>query len=366
MKIGILGSRGIPNHYGGFEQFAEIVSGIWASQGHEVYVYCSHDHPYGKGDLGMVHRILKFDPEFKLGTPGQFIYDANCIIDARKRGFDILLQLGYTSSAIWHWMMPKNTVLITNMDGLEWKRTKFSPLVRRAIRWFESLAAKHGGHLVADSVGIQDYLIQTYGKESTFIAYGASPVKENLPTHNLRKFDLEPNTYNLIIARLEPENHVEMILEGIRLSGQNRKTIVVGSTSTPAGIRWKSMFTESNFLFAGSIYDKSILDELRQHCYLYYHGHSVGGTNPSLLEAMAAGSLICANDNPFNRSVLEEDGLYFSSADQVAAYQIETIIENRSKIIQNLKEKISQKYTWEKIANDYLTCFQYAAKSSGK
>lgn len=366
MKIGILGSRGIPNHYGGFEQFAEIVSGIWADKGHEVYVYCSHNHPFGKGNLGSVHRILVFDPEFKLGTAGQFLYDAACILDAHTRRFDILLQLGYTSSAIWHWMIPKNQILVTNMDGLEWKRTKFSPTVQKAILWFEGLAARHGGHLVADSVGIQEYLKSTYGKESTFIAYGATPVSENLPIENLRKFDLEPNKYNLIIARLEPENHVETILEGIRKSGQNRKTLIVGSTSTPAGTRWKSMFTESYFHFAGSIYEKEVLDELRQHCYLYYHGHSVGGTNPSLLEAMAAGSLICANDNPFNRSVLGDYGLYFNDHEQVAKFQNSDLIFEREDRIHNLREIIARDYSWKKIAHSYLTCFQLASKINGK
>lgn len=126
MKIAILGTRGVPNHYGGFEQFAEYFSVYLVEKGHEVYVYNSHNHPHQEKVFKGVHIIHQNDPEHKLGTFGQFIYDFNCILDSRKRNFDIILQLGYTSNSIWFFLLPKKSICITNMDGLEWKRTKYS------------------------------------------------------------------------------------------------------------------------------------------------------------------------------------------------------------------------------------------------
>ena len=133
MKLAILGTRGIPNYYGGFEQFAQYLSKEFTSKGHEVYVYNSSAHPYKEKVWNGVNIIHCKDPEDKIGTAGQFIYDLNCILDSRKREFDIILQLGYTSSSVWNWLFSKKPVIITNMDGLEWKRSKYSKLVQRFL-----------------------------------------------------------------------------------------------------------------------------------------------------------------------------------------------------------------------------------------
>ena len=179
MKIGILGTRGIPNHHGGFEQFAEYFSVYLAEQGHEVYVYNSHDHPYQQKAFKNVQILHCQDPEHKIGTIGQFIYDFNCIKDSRKRDFDVILQLGYTSNSIWHWRLPEKPVIITNMDGMEWKRSKYKPLVRRFLKHAEGLAVKSSDFLISDSIGVQDYITKTYNKPSKFIAYGASVFSES-------------------------------------------------------------------------------------------------------------------------------------------------------------------------------------------
>ena len=173
MKIAILGTRGIPNHYGGFEQFAEFFSVFLAQNKHEVYVYNSHNHPYQEKVFNSVNLIHKYDPEYKIGTAGQFIYDFNCIIDSRKRNFDIILQLGYTSNSIWHFLLPKKPLIITNMDGLEWKRTKYSKKVQKILQFAEKLAVNSSDYLIADSIGIQNYINKKYSKPSSYIAYGA-------------------------------------------------------------------------------------------------------------------------------------------------------------------------------------------------
>ena len=122
MNIGILGTRGIPNHYGGFEQFAQYLAKGLVAKGHIVFVYNSNSHPYQESTWNGIHIIHCNDPENSIGTVGQFIYDYNCLQDARKRNFDILLQLGYTSSSIWYRFWPKKAITIVNMDGLEWRK----------------------------------------------------------------------------------------------------------------------------------------------------------------------------------------------------------------------------------------------------
>src|SRR5436190_17197589 len=151
MKIGILGTRGIPNAYGGFEQFAEHLSAGLVKKGHEVVVYNSSLHPYQHEQWHGVQIIHCKDPENKLGTAGQFFYDWNCINDARKRDFDIVLHLGYTSDSLWHWRWPRKAINIVNMDGLEWKRSKYNRVTQRFLKWAESLAANNADILIADS-----------------------------------------------------------------------------------------------------------------------------------------------------------------------------------------------------------------------
>ncbi|MFN7331716.1 MAG: DUF1972 domain-containing protein, partial [Flavobacterium sp.] len=153
--------------------FAEFLSVYLAEKGHEVYCYNSHDHKFQEKTFHGVHIIHQYDPEYKLGTFGQFIYDYNCIRDARKRNFDIILQLGYTSNSIWFFLLPKKPIIITNMDGIEWKRSKYNKAVQQFLKFAERLAAMSSDYLVSDSLGIQKFLEQRYGKKSTYIAYGA-------------------------------------------------------------------------------------------------------------------------------------------------------------------------------------------------
>src|SRR5690349_8350591 len=169
LKIGILGTRGIPNHYGGFEQFAQYLSLGLVQRGHEVFVYNSDRHPYQENEWNGVQIIHCRDLEYKYGTFGQFFYDLNCNNDAAKRDFDILLHLGYTSDSVWHWRWPKKTINMVNMDGMEWKRSKYNKMTQRFLRWAESLAAKNAQVLVADSPRIKEYLQTTYNKEAVYI-----------------------------------------------------------------------------------------------------------------------------------------------------------------------------------------------------
>ena len=191
------------------------------------------------------------------------------------------------------------------MDGLEWKRSKYSKKVQKFLKYAEKLAVKSSDFLISDSIGIQDYLKQEYNVNSEYIAYGAEIFTQS-DVKFIKEFDVEANGYNMLIARLEPENNIETILEGVQRSNSNLPFLVVGKYDNKFGIYLKEKFKNSkNIRFLGGIYDLEKLNNLRYYSNLYFHGHSVGGTNPSLLEAMASNCLIIANDNVFNKSILK-------------------------------------------------------------
>lgn len=358
MKIGLLGTRGIPNAYGGFEQFAQYLAKGLVEKGHTVFVYSSSTHPYQKSTWEGVQIIHCSDPENKIGTAGQFIYDYNCLQDARKRGLDILLQLGYTSSAVWYRLWPKKAINIVNMDGLEWKRAKYNRLTQKFLRWAESLAARHGDILIADSTAIRDHIWKKYQKEAVYIPYGAD-IPENFSESCLADFHLQPNQYYLLMARMEPENNIEMVIRGYLQSGKDYPLIIIGSTQNKFGQFLFNKYASASVRFPGSVYDLAIINSLRHFSVLYFHGHSVGGTNPSLLEAMACGCNIAAHDNEFNRAILNDCAFYFSNSEEVKNIItepfIETFITNRKD--RNI-EKINKIYNWENIINNYEGVFK--------
>ncbi|MEM9024615.1 MAG: DUF1972 domain-containing protein [Bacteroidota bacterium] len=353
MKIGILGTRGIPNYYSGFEQLAEYLSRGLVERGHEVYVYNSHNHRYQESMWNGVHLIHRYDPEYRLGTFGQFIYDLNCIRDSRKRQFDVLLQLGYTSSTIWWFLLPRSSVIATNMDGLEWKRSKYNRAVQQFLKVAEWLGVVGSDVLVADSIGIRDYLAERYGKSSAYIAYGADLFDAPDPSV-LAEFDVTPHNYDMLVARMEPENNIRTILEGKIRSTSDRPFLVVGNyENTPHGRAWKQQFRDPRIRFTGGIFDIHKLNNLRHFSNLYFHGHSVGGTNPSLLEAMASSALVCAHQNPFNAAILGEDAHYFSDADSVCHALDHVVKQGKEAKIARNRDKIRDQFSWEAIINGY-------------
>ncbi|SFQ51526.1 DUF1972 domain-containing protein [Parafilimonas terrae] len=358
MKIAILGSRGIPNFHGGFEQFAEYLAKDLAEKKYDVTVYNSHTHPYKKKTWNGVRIVHCYDPENKIGTAGQFIYDFNCIRHARKQDFDIILQLGYTSSSVWGRLLPKKSIITTNMDGLEWKRSKYSKKVQRFLQYAESLGVRFSDYLISDSEGIREYLQDKYNKSSVFIPYGALPF-ENPDEAVLSSYKLLKNQYSLLIARLEPENNIETILDGVVLGKRAEDFLVIGKHETTFGKYLKDKYKAyPNIKFTGAIYDISILNNLRWFSRLYFHGHSVGGTNPSLLEAMASGALICAHENVFNKTILESDSFYFSSKEDVASLLCSIQKNDHPAILKNNMDKIKNIYRWDIITGQYEAHFR--------
>ena len=377
MKIAFISTRGIPNNYGGFEQFAEYISVGMAQRGHEVVVYSPKFHPYQEDTYKGVRLKHIYSPETWMGSSvGSFFYDFASLCDAlKKEDFDIIYEAGYTSiipAYIWFNVRKrKRPIFTTNMDGLENKRSKFSPMVRRFLDWEEKMAVKYSHYLIADNMGIHDYYKEKYDKESKFLAYGAD-IHDDFNADYLKEFGLQPEEYYILIARLEPENNIVMAIEGYLHSKENgrRPLIVVGKTNTPHGKELVEKYgNEKNVRFVGGIYDFKKLDSVRHFSKAYFHVHSVGGTNPSLLEAMAAGCFIFAHDNIFNRAVLEENAFYYPSADKVAEYlnRIDTMAEeSKIQYTANNIEVIRNEYSWEHLVDEHEKYFQWLLEQNEK
>ena len=265
MKIAILGTRGIPNNYGGFEQFAEYLSLGLAKRGHEVTVYNPHFHPLDKNNFNGVNIIKIYSPETLLGGgAANFIYDFLCLKDAYNRGFDIIYELGYGSAAISYFLLSfrkGKTVLITNMDGLEWKRQKWNALVKWLTKKFEKIAINLSDYIISDNVGIQNYYRNAHQKESIFLPYGAE-LAIRLDEKFLQQYKLQPKKYFLVIARLEPENNLELIISGYLKSGAAETLIIIGNTNNKFGEYLNRKYVSPNVHFLGGIYDKSTIDSL--------------------------------------------------------------------------------------------------------
>lgn len=370
MKIAFISTRGIPNNYGGFEQFAEYISVGLAARGHEVVVYSPHFHPY-KEDMYKGVRIKHiYSPENWLGSSiGSFFYDFSSLKDAlKKENFDIIYEAGYTSivpAYIWFNVKDiKYPIFTTNMDGLEYKRTKFNKWVRKFVFWEEKTTVKHSHYLIADNMGIHDYYLEKYGKESKFLAYGAD-IHDNYDENVLTEYGLKKEEFYIIVARLEPENNIVMAIDGYLNSKENgnRPLIVVGKTNTPHGKKLVAMYgNEKSVKFVGGIYDFKKLNSIRHFSKAYFHGHSVGGTNPSLLEAMASNCFIFAHDNIFNRAVLKENALYYHNTEKVTDLlnDIDNIVNKNKKELTDANiEIIKKEYSWEHLIDQHEKYFKW-------
>lgn len=380
MKIAIVSVRGIPNNYGGFEQFAEYISVGLAKRGHEVVVYSPHYHPYQEKEFKGVRIKHVYSPELWMGgSIGSFFYDFMCMKDALKNEkFDIIYEAGYTSiipAYIWFDVKSiKDVIVTTNMDGLENKRSKFNALTRKFLDWEEKMAVKHSHYLVADNMGIHDYYMEKYGKPSTFLAYGAD-IHDDFDVEAPGKYSLTAGEYYLLIARMEPENNVEMAIKGYLASEENRKVnakplVVVGKMTTKFGKYLLQKYGgEKNIKFPGGIYDFKTIDSIRYYSYAYFHGHSVGGTNPSLLEAMASCCFIMAHGNQFNRAVLKENALYYMSAKDITDLinNIEQLQEDhREKFLEGELKDIRENYSWEHLVDQHEEYFKWLIDDRGR
>jgi len=355
-SVALLGIRGIPARYGGFETFAEALAVGLVQKGCAVTVFCEQGDQEPIATYQGVRLVRIHAP--RLGPLSTIVFDLKCLLRARS-GYDIVYMLGYGAAPFC--LIPRlfGRQVWINMDGVEWKRSKWSWAGRTYLRIMERVAVIVASRVIADAAAIRDHLEARYGRlpKCVVIRYGAhiTPVMDGAA---LAMFgNVTPGEYYLVVCRLEPENHVREIIEGFESSGSPYPLVIVGGTAEPNEYIQALLNRQSERVrFVGAIYDQALLSAMRYHARGYIHGHSVGGTNPSLLEAMGAGNLVIAHDNPFNREVLGEHGLYFRDPTQLSdAIRHTDILEDaaRLQLAQAVRGRISEWYNWQKIVDDY-------------
>ena len=359
MKIAILGTRGIPNNYGGFEQCAESLSIGLVKRGHEVTVYNPNFHPFKENNYKGVKIEHIYSPQNIIGTaPANFVFDYLCLKHAIKNQYDIILELGLITAAPAIILCDKkSSIVVTNLDGLEWKRAKWSSAVRVITKALEKFGVLNSNFLVADNIAIQEYIKYNYNVPSEFIAYGTEKVGL-LTKKTINKYLLHPDNYTLTIARLEPENNLELMCDGYLLSDNQLPYYIIGNHNTKYGAFLKEKYKNTNIHFLGAIFNKEELDTFRYYASYYLHGHSVGGTNPALIEAMAAQAFVIVHDNPFNKSVVSENTFSFSSKEELKLiFEDDSLLKQREEIARENLKIINSRYKWDLIVEKYEKYF---------
>jgi glycosyltransferase involved in cell wall biosynthesis len=343
-RVYISGSRGIPNRYGGYEELVDHLARGLSAKGWRVDVATSSTHPVTEWSHSGLRRRIHRDPESWMGSAGQFVYDLLSICDAARQRPDVHLSLGTTSSAPWLALktLRGRAPLALHLDGLEWMRGKYRPAVQHYLKWAERTAAHAADLVIADHPEMARYAAR-YPKPCTEIAYGVDDPKPALELDP--SLGLKPGEYALVIARLVPENHVRVAAEAL---SPHVPVVVVGPFDNPEG---RALQKLPNVRLLGGQFEATLLDSLRAHCGLYLHGHSAGGTNPGLLQAMAAGCAIAAHDNAFNRGILGDSALYFTA--EGAREQLSAAWTRRGTLPRDHRATLNRGYRWPLVVEQY-------------
>lgn len=359
MRIAMLGTRGVPARYGGFETAVEEIGRRLAAAGHDVTVYCRGERHPEPEYLGM--RLVHL-PAVKQKAAETLSHTGLSVVHAAARklarhGADAALVFNAANAPLLPVLRAMRIPVATHVDGLEWQRTKWSGTGKRYYLRAERLAVRWSDALIADAKGIQDYYRERYAADSVLIAYGA-PILARPDLDKIREAGYEPGEYHLVVARFEPENHVHVAVEGYRASAAAKPLVVVGSA--PYADEYTAKLRElagddPRIRFLGGIWDQDLLDALYAGALTYVHGHSVGGTNPSLLRAMGAGTATLAWDVVFNREVLGETGRFFGDAQALArlleAAEADTGAEaDRGTAA---RKRAAERYVWDDVARAY-------------
>ena len=358
-SILILGTRGIPAAHGGFETFAENLALFLADRGWHVAVYCQDDvetvTQRFRSDTWRGVELIHVQVGSK-GPRGTLEFDWHCIKDAALRKDSLSLVLGYNSGAFVPYLRLAGRRILTNMDGIEWRRPKWSAPVKA---WFwinEWIAAWASHRLVADHPVIADHLATRRPRSATvMIPYGGVPITA-APEEPVRKLGLEPGRYLISIARVEPDNSIGTLVESFSSRERGMKLVVLGKFEDGnAYHRAVKATAGSEVVMPGAIYDPEAVRALRFHARAYMHGHTVGGTNPSLVEALWAGNPVIAHDNAYNRWTAGPAGLFFADAAGCAASidRITTDDALVSQLGQAARARAAADFSWHAVLSAY-------------
>lgn len=314
----MLGTRGVPARHGGFETAAENIGLELVQRGWRVVIYCQDDEPDTEVRTDVWQGIERiFFPSKYAGAKGTIWFDQQVTRHAARHG-DLCLVFGYNTGFMHALLRLRGVPHVVNMDGIEWRRAKWSRNQRIYLRANERLAATFGNHLIADHPEIRRHLLGFVRPDKvTTIAYGA-PLVDDAPKELIEPYGLRPQGYLAMIARPEPENSVLEVVEAFSRKRRPVDLAVLGRyRADNAYHREVRAAAGPQVRFLGPIYKQCVVKALRFHSAGYMHGHTVGGTNPSLVEALGAGTPVIAHDNPFNRWVAQDAGVYFGDGDQL-------------------------------------------------
>lgn len=357
MRIALLGTRGIPARYGGFETFAEELSRRLVARGHRVTVYCRSAggslQPVSYEGVDLAHlptiRHKYFDTVFHTGLS---------TLHLLLHRHDLALYCN-AANAIYCWMprvfgMP----VAINVDGLERKRKKWNALGRAWYRMGEWLSTWAPSHVVTDAIEIQDYYLRQYSLKTTFIPYGA-PLGKTATNAVLAQHALTAEGYFLYVSRLEPENNALLVRQAFERVSTDKKLMLVGDAPYAADYIAKVRDTQDpRIVMPGAIYGPGY-GELQSHCFAYIHATEVGGTHPALIEAMGRGALVLYLDTPENREVAGGVGLPFTASNlpEVMALALTLSAEERFSFAQAAMDRVKERYGWEQVTNEYEALF---------
>lgn len=359
MKIAILGTRGIPANYGGFETFAEELSTRLSERGHDVAVFCrSHYLPRGTSGMYRGVRLIAL-PTIRSKHLDTVVHSLLSAFYAMARPFDAVLICNAANSFCCALLALRGTPTVLNVDGIERERRKWGLAGRLYYRCSEKMAVAWASRLVSDAEVIRTYYRQEHGADSTCIPYGfAAPASDS---GVLQEYGLRPRGYYLYVSRLEPENNAHVVIRAHTSVGSAMPLVVVGSA--PYARRYIASLRDiagPGVLFCGAIYGARY-HGLQANAFAYIQATEVGGTHPALVEAMGHGNLIVANDTPENREVLGEAGIYYARNDprQLAERlrQCEREPDLRGRLGGQAQERARRHYDWETITAQYEALF---------
>ena len=354
-EIAIVGIQGVPAKYGGFESLVENIIGENCSPDICYTVFCS-GKDYAERRKEYKGARLKYIPGLHANGMQSTLYDL-CGLLLSLHGYDCILVLGVSGCIFLPlFRLLCRTRLVVNIDGLEHRRAKWGRFAQWFLRTSEAMAVRYADMVVADNKGIQDYVKETYHKESALIAYGGDQVLRAVPEEKqmevLNSYGVEAGQYAVTVCRIEPENNSHLILEAFARTGY--PLVFIGNWErSEYGRQLKAKYGNCPYIrLAEANYDLDVLYSLRNQCRCYIHGHSAGGTNPSLVEAMFFGKPVLAYDVVYNRETTENRAHYFKTSEDLVEL-LESELGNG-----DILRKIAQRrYTWAYIARQYEELF---------
>lgn len=354
MRIAMVGTRGVPARYGGFETAIEEIGQRLCARGHQVTVYCRDVDGSAARESTYLGMDLVYLPAMHKRALETLSHTGLSVAHLLRHRPDAAIVFNAANAPYLPLFRAAGIPVATHVDGLEWKRAKWGRAGKRYYRSVEALAVRWSDALIADAVGIQNYYREKFDVDTVYLAYGA-PLLENAPSHRLAELGVESRGYHLVVARFEPENHVDLIVDGYVRSQAKAPLVVVGSAPYSDGYtRLVHDLGDERVRFVGGVWDQELLDQLYANSLVYWHGHSVGGTNPSLLRAIGSGAATNAFDVDFNREVLSNSGRYFAGPDDVTA-----LAEEAEAQLPALRERgaqgqqLARRFDWDMVAAGY-------------